>query len=184
MSRLVQKILLSLILLPLSGIVYGSVTAFSVSIILGFNNEQFAFVISGLTTWAFIAIYWILLWRRSVHWSKFRVVATILTVPLAVLVAVLIGSPLRILDEGLATFVGSLTAIFLWVTATIFIWTETSRERRERIGSNRPDVVSCPTCGYNLTGLRQLTCPECGDQFTLDELFAAQSSKANEELES
>jgi len=182
MSRLVQKILLSLLLLPLSGIVYGSVTAFSVSVILGFSNEQFAFLISGLTTWAFIAIYWILLWRHSVHWTKFRVVATTLAVPGAIAVAVIIDTTLRTLNDELAMFVSNLTAIFLWLTATIFIWTETTRERRERIGANRPDVVTCPTCGYNLTGLRQPTCPECGDTFTLDELFAAQPSAADEDL--
>ena len=183
MSRLVQKILLSLLLLPLSGIVYGSVTAFSVSVILEFSHEQFAFLISGLTTWAFIAIYWILLWRRSVHWNKFRVAATMLAVPGAVVVAVLIATTLRTLNDELAMFVASLTAIFLWITATVFIWTETSQERRQRIGASRPDVVSCPTCGYNLTGLRQLSCPECGDRFTVDELYAAQPIDSDSDLQ-
>jgi predicted Zn-ribbon and HTH transcriptional regulator len=32
--------------------------------------------------------------------------------------------------------------------------------------------MACPNCGYNLTGLREARCPECGSQFTLDELFA------------
>jgi hypothetical protein len=35
-------------------------------------------------------------------------------------------------------------------------------------------TVVCPLCGYNLTGLRQAACPECGDTFTLDQLAAAQ----------
>jgi rubrerythrin len=39
--------------------------------------------------------------------------------------------------------------------------------------SNRSNV-SCPSCGYNLTGLNEARCPECGAKFTLDELFAAQ----------
>ncbi len=182
MSRLVQRILLSLLLLPLSGIVYGSVTAFSVSVILGFSNEHFAFLISGLTTWIFIAVYWILLWQRSVRWSRFRVAATTLAVPGSIAVAFIIFTTLRTLNTELAMFVASLTAIFLWVTATVFIWTETARERRERIGASRPDVISCPTCGYNLTGLHQPICPECGDTFTLDELFAAQPSTTDEDL--
>ena len=29
----------------------------------------------------------------------------------------------------------------------------------------------CPGCGYNLSGLRQCRCPECGKEYTLEELF-------------
>ncbi|MDB5303490.1 MAG: hypothetical protein JWM97_1039, partial [Phycisphaerales bacterium] len=42
--------------------------------------------------------------------------------------------------------------------------------------------VVCPTCGYNLTGLTATRCPECGSQFTLDELMAAQPGREGEEL--
>jgi uncharacterized C2H2 Zn-finger protein len=34
--------------------------------------------------------------------------------------------------------------------------------------------VRCPGCGYSLIGLRELRCPECGMQFTIDELIRAQ----------
>ncbi|MCH9033356.1 MAG: hypothetical protein IID42_02485 [Planctomycetes bacterium] len=30
----------------------------------------------------------------------------------------------------------------------------------------------CPKCGYDLKGLAMARCPECGTEFTLDELFA------------
>lgn len=30
--------------------------------------------------------------------------------------------------------------------------------------------LPCPKCGYNLTGLREARCPECGATYTLDEL--------------
>ena len=34
-------------------------------------------------------------------------------------------------------------------------------------------VVWCPSCGYNMTGLHEARCPECGTKYTLDELFSA-----------
>ena len=43
------------------------------------------------------------------------------------------------------------------------------------------DAIACPTCGYNLTGLREARCPECGSQFTLDQLYAA-ATKAKGDL--
>jgi predicted RNA-binding Zn-ribbon protein involved in translation (DUF1610 family) len=30
---------------------------------------------------------------------------------------------------------------------------------------------TCPKCGYNLSGLTQLRCPECGAVYRLDELW-------------
>ncbi|GIK16528.1 MAG: hypothetical protein BroJett003_14920 [Planctomycetota bacterium] len=29
----------------------------------------------------------------------------------------------------------------------------------------------CPTCGYEMTGLAQCRCPECGREYTLEELW-------------
>jgi DNA-directed RNA polymerase subunit RPC12/RpoP len=30
--------------------------------------------------------------------------------------------------------------------------------------------IACPSCGYNLRGLKEAKCPECGAEFTLDQL--------------
>ena len=59
---------------------------------------------------------------------------------------------------------------------------ETARERAERLNASGRDGVVCPTCGYNLTGLTEPRCPECGSQFTLDQLLASQPSRATAEL--
>lgn len=37
----------------------------------------------------------------------------------------------------------------------------------------RAHAPQCPKCGYNLSGLRQCRCPECGAEYTLEELFTA-----------
>lgn len=45
-------------------------------------------------------------------------------------------------------------------------WARLRRVRRSR----RP---FCPACGYDLIGLSEARCPECGRRFTLEELWAA-----------
>ena len=37
--------------------------------------------------------------------------------------------------------------------------------------SARDSPPTCPRCGYNLSGLSQCRCPECGTEFRLDELW-------------
>jgi DNA-directed RNA polymerase subunit RPC12/RpoP len=69
---------------------------------------------------------------------------------------------------------GTILAPLLWLIATVFIWRETPAERGRRVRSAGNAGIACPTCGYNLTGLSESRCPECGNRFTLDELLAAQ----------
>ena len=61
---------------------------------------------------------------------------------------------------------------------TLLFWLPTAQ--RLRLG--RPVVnsenlvnVTCPHCGYSLIGLRDLRCPECGTQFSIDELIRRQN---------
>lgn len=35
----------------------------------------------------------------------------------------------------------------------------------------RETPPTCPTCGYEMTGLTQCRCPECGREYTLEELW-------------
>lgn len=64
-----------------------------------------------------------------------------------------------------------------WVLATVLIWRETPAERMERISAAGGDAVCCPICGYNMTGLHESRCPECGSKFTLDQLLAGQPAR-------
>ena len=42
------------------------------------------------------------------------------------------------------------------------------------VGPDNQVRVHCPSCGYSLIGLRNLRCPECGTEFTIDELIRSQ----------
>ena len=35
----------------------------------------------------------------------------------------------------------------------------------------RGEAPMCPQCGYNLSGLTQCRCPECGTEYRLEELW-------------
>ena len=69
--------------------------------------------------------------------------------------------------------IGGMAWAATWLASTALIWRETAAERRQRLARLGVEAIACPTCGYNLTGLREARCPECGSQFTLDQLYAA-----------
>jgi uncharacterized paraquat-inducible protein A len=81
-------------------------------------------------------------------------------------------------------FFASLVAPLFWVVSTVFIWRESAAERAARLDrSAAAGGIVCPTCGYNLTGLKGSRCPECGVEFTLDQLLAGQPGKEQVEIE-
>ncbi len=143
----------------------------------------YAMVIAGILTWLFVAAYWCLLWNSSVRWNARRTVAMLLATVGAVAAATITGFIVSEIigrhDEELGVFVGLVMAIMLWLIATVFIWRETPAERVERIKSAARATITCPTCGYNLTGLNIARCPECGSEFTLDQLLALQPNNTD-----
>jgi len=42
----------------------------------------------------------------------------------------------------------------------------------------RSTPPTCPACGYNLTGLSECRCPECGASYRLDQLWYAPIDKS------
>ena len=57
--------------------------------------------------------------------------------------------------------------------STIMVWRETELDRAQRLAQTSSGILGCPHCGYNMTGLKIARCPECGIEYTLNELFAA-----------
>ncbi|MCB9857611.1 MAG: hypothetical protein H6818_18160 [Phycisphaerales bacterium] len=84
------------------------------------------------------------------------------------------------IDEWLRREEEYLIAAVLLIAAAIitFIWmryTATILRGNPVFGRDRQINVECPKCGYSLVGLSTLRCPECGADYTIDELIRAQS---------
>jgi hypothetical protein len=132
------------------------------------------YVAAAIVTWIFTLLSrpWFL--RRSLSWTPTRgrqtTLAALLTGGVAVASALL---GLRA-DRDLGLLLGSIGPPLVWVVATAWIWRETDEEHRRRIAAAGGPTVVCPSCGYDLRGLKATRCPECGTECTLDELFAAQ----------
>jgi hypothetical protein len=182
MSRLVSRILLSIFMFPLAGIFYTFVAVVGMNLMRGpgyyRNRETLAFALCGVLTWMMVAAYWCLLWKSSVKWTPQRLTHTCLAAGGAVLVAGMIGLATNSIlpgpDASFGMFIAGILAIILWLIATVFIWRESPAERADRLARSGASAITCPTCGYNLTGLSESRCPECGAKFTLDELMASQ----------
>jgi len=166
---------------PLAVLFYAFVMVVAEESQQGFGSrmrEADMFLASDGLTWLVVAVYWCVLWRTAVNWNTSRILGTFLSALGAAIVGGLAGwsagSLIGPLDAGFGVFIGGILAIILWLIATVFIWRETAAERAQRIKGSSKSAVTCPTCGYNLTGLSESRCPECGSKFTLDELLALQ----------
>lgn len=172
MSNQLTRLLLALILLLASPLIY-----LVIFMILGENlvrNDAAAFLMFDLFAGLFVAVGWIWIWRRDVVWTTRRRQMTGFAVVWAIGPAVLVGALILAVDRSLdeaAAILGGLCWLVVWLASTVLIWRETSLERMRRLGETAEEPIVCPTCGYDMRGLQQARCPECGTQYTLDELL-------------
>ena len=132
---------------------------------------------------AFAIFYWLLLWRKVVDWTGWRITGTVLTVLGSIGIATAFGTLLAGRgDEEVGIILGTLFASIAWLVATVMIWRETPGERANRMRLYGKQALFCPKCGYNLTGLYEARCPECGAKYTLDELVASQQRDQVEDV--
>jgi DNA-directed RNA polymerase subunit RPC12/RpoP len=131
-----------------------------------------------------VVIYWTALWRKSIPWTPRRRRAPKVAGGIGIVIGAIgyFSFDLFGIDEVNLVLLGILIPS-LWLIATIIYWRETLAERAARLGRTGRANISCPTCGYNLTGLSEARCPECGSKFTLDELVARQPGAAAGEIE-
>lgn len=174
--------MLAVFMLPVATIVYLMVFGVLYENFLR-RREEACFLVTGLLTGAFIGAWWLLLWRGSVRWSRFRLAGTAAAVVAALAVGGLAGWLMHLIEDDLGAFLFGPAAIFAWLIMTVFLWRETAGERAARLAPGRRDTLVCPACGYNMTGLGTAVCPECGARYAIDELIAAQPSRAAEELD-
>jgi hypothetical protein len=183
MSRLVARILLTILMFPIASLVYLTMAMMMFRQSRGRSQEDLVFAVSGLVTWGFVGLYWWQVWRESTLWTSARIFGTFAAAGFALFCGVIVGFLAeQMIAHGFGFFLGSVTPPLLWLVMSIFVWRETEEERAARIRRSGGETVACPRCGYNLTGLREARCPECGTQFTLDELMAAQAEQRMESV--
>jgi hypothetical protein len=184
MTATIARLILAMLILPATGAVF--LLAF-VAVLArggGAGGPPGAWPVLILWTivYAFVATYWILLWRSTVRWTAGRVRNTALAALFALACGGAFAAALlilaRALPPGIALLLGGGGVPIVWVLATVLLWRETPAERLARMTNlvDNPTVL-CPVCGYNLSGLREARCPECGGRFTLEELAASQPQR-------
>lgn len=183
MSQLVSKIMLAILMFPLASLWYTVVVVLLYETNLYRWSNGSPWIYAGVSAWAFVAIYWVLLWKSSVHWTSDRLIWTVLCAVGSFIVGAVIGGILNSIESTFGSFVGSAVAPLLWLAMTCFIWRESRAERADRLRAVNENTLVCPNCGYNLTGLSESRCPECGGKFTLNELIASQPKRAMTEVE-
>lgn len=179
MSNLLARLLLALVLLVATPVVY--VVTFLLGDQTRYLNDTAALFVADIVTGAGIVAAWIMIWRPQVVWTTERRRRTGLVALVAIAPAMAIGFlivAVRRYDDEIAMVMGGLTWATCWLAGTILVWRETPHERSKRLGELSSSAIACPQCGYNMTGLHHARCPECGTQYTLDELFATLREKA------
>jgi dolichyl-phosphate-mannose--protein O-mannosyl transferase len=179
----IARLILAMLILPATGAVF--LVAFLAIIVRSAQNgppTMGAVVLLWAVVYTFVATYWILLWRSTVRWTRARerntVLAGVVAIASGIGFAVALVTAARGIPHVIAGLIGGGTVPIVWVLATVLLWRETPAERLARMSNlvANPTVL-CPICGYNLSGLREARCPECGGNFTLDELAASQPQR-------
>lgn len=182
MSRLVAKLLLAMLMMPAGVVVYLILFQIFYRSVSTYRYEM-AWTIATIGTWLFTAGYWFALWRGQVIWSRQRIRHTVLATVGAIVVGTGVGYLIGAsTGSDFQNFLAGLSSIILALICSVLVWRETPAERAARFKSANADALVCPSCGYNLTGLTTARCPECGTQYTLNELLAAQPAKPGGEL--
>lgn len=185
MSRLIAILMLAILLFPLAGVVYLiAFFMYAQSRQYGPRDEETGMVFAGLAAWIFLAFYWVALWKRSVKWTNRRITLTGFSFVGAAVVGGVLGGGVGTIQDEFGFLIGSIATPLIWQVATIFIWRENEAERAARLAAaTGRGLVVCPTCAYNMSGLKATRCPECGSEYTLDALIAAQPALAQAEVE-
>jgi hypothetical protein len=182
-SATIARLILAMLILPATGVVF--LLAFVAVLARGGGQGPPSLggvAVLWMVVYAFVATYWILLWRSTVRWTRARVrntaLAGLLSLAGGAAFAAALVAVSRAIPNGIALLLGGGGVPIVWVLSTVLLWRETPAERLARMsGLVANPTVLCPVCGYNLSGLREARCPECATTFTLDELAAAQPQR-------
>src|SRR4051794_17889319 len=130
MSRLVARILLAILMFPAGTVLYLTTFVYCERRRTYYDTLR-SLTFAGAVTWAFVAVYWICLWRGSVRWTVLRRVLTLVAAAACavgglVVYGALIGMGLY---RDFAGLVATITAPVVWLIATVLLWRERADER-------------------------------------------------------
>ena len=173
MTRVVARILGSMLCVPM--IIIACVAFVFIIDELNLLRDEIAATVAVSAATIALAGAWLLLWRPLIRWTPRRRTGTMVLFAVAIAaeftVIVLAHAMLdrRWSREPVVVFV-NLGIGLLTLGLLLRLWTETARERIARIRSASAPSRICPACRYDMSGLTNLTCPECGAAYTLGQL--------------
>jgi len=132
-------------------------------------GNWFVWVCANVMAATVLAAGWVWAWRRGVNWAAAnRRETAMLCLGLVVISGIsgLIEADIEWIDSLRINLPLLCAGAFMGLTA--WRW-----PAKGAAGAESEVAPFCPACGYNMTGLQQARCPECGEAYTLDELFAA-----------
>jgi DNA-directed RNA polymerase subunit RPC12/RpoP len=175
MTRTVARLILAMLLLPATGAVF--ILLFLTLINMSGTPQVGRLLVMWAGLYTFVGTYWVLLWRDMVTWNRRRVALTAVCTVLSLAGGFAVGAAClaiqRQLPPPIAVLIGGGTVPITWVLATVLIWRETAAERLGRLTARGTPAIACPLCGYDLAGLTEVRCPECGASFTLEQIVLA-----------
>ena len=175
MYKLLSRLILAGAMVIVLPVIYGLLFVFLDESNLIRSDETAFFVTSAIMIPLFVVV-WIGIWRGHVVWVSRRKSLTAISVLWSAVVATIAGVCIvraYPYDKDAAIVLGTACWALVWIVSTALIWRETAAERIARLSLNLSDVVVCLKCRYNMSGLREARCPECGEQYTLNELVGA-----------
>jgi hypothetical protein len=187
MTHTIARLILAMLILPCTGAVF----LIGIGIVASFSRGGGPPPVVGvlglwLGLYLFIFTYWILLWRGVVRWTEARIWktagATVVSMLVGVIAAAFGALAIRGIPIQICMMFGGGLVPIVWVLLTVLLWRETAAERVQRL-SRAGGGVLCPLCGYNLAGLTEARCPECGSRFTLEQLTASQPQREQQTAE-
>lgn len=140
-----------------------------------------AFVVASVVSVIVFSIGWSLLWRPEVSthrkWRGQAAKTALFSIIIALGLGILVTLATR--QEEFALVLASMVYVALFCSGTATAWRETLSERALRIKQTKSIILKCSKCGYDMTGLHEARCPECGTLYTLDELFISALDRSN-----
>ena len=119
-----------------------------------FRPEAMAVGIPIGTTLVFTFVFWTLLWRRSVRWTVRGGYSCLMWLRRRARRSAawsLWARRIHMIGYRFSCWRGLLCLAYL--VTTVIVWQETPLERANRVRISNRSAVTCPACGYNLTGL-------------------------------